>query len=449
MAEMCPLSDQGSIPSEAAVRGTIEWLYSIELAQHPEVEQRARWLLLDTVSCIVAGLQYPEVARLQARLVESSPGPVRWPGSTAGLSESAAAAVGAMAACWHEACEGLARAHGRPGLHAVPVAAALGQQRGLSLQAVLECILWGYEIGGRSGESMRIRPGLHVDGTWGMLAACAAAARGSGLTVEQSLTALAAAACQLPASLYSPILGGHTVRNTYAAHAVLQGFFLVDAIAAGVRAPADVFAEAASQLGQGSAAIGERAWAAPGEFMLLQGYLKAFASVRHTHYAASAALRWQRSHGAADATRHIRRIILTTYPEALTYCGVRSPRTPLEAQFSLSYAVAHALRTGSLDPDAYRDAALQHPEQLRLESLVELVVDESLHARAARLQVVTATESWEDCVTAVSGDAQLPFTEDALRDKSRRLLQPAVGKAGANVLTDAILSGALAEPLCF
>src|SRR5690606_19983428 len=105
----------------------------------------------------------------------------------------------------------------------------------------------------RAGEVMRIRPGLHVDGTWGVLAATAAAARISGLGREGCLRALGAAACQMQASLYAPVRAGMTVRNTYAGQAVARGMLLTTAVASGIDAPVDVFADAAAQLGNPAA----------------------------------------------------------------------------------------------------------------------------------------------------------------------------------------------------
>lgn len=418
---------------------TLDWLADVRLVDHPQVERRARWLLLDTLACAAAGFSASEPAAYAGRLAALAPGPVAWPGCDAGLSAVAAASVAPMAACWHEACEGLARAHGRPGLHAVPVAAALGVQRGAALDDVLEAIVQGYEIGGRAGEAMRIRPGLHVDGTWGVFAAVAAAARVSRLDRAASLEALAAAACQLQVSLYAPVRQGKTVRNTYAGQAAARAVLLVEALAAGIDAPVDVFDEAALQLGD----PGARPWCAPDEFLILQGYLKPFAGVRHAHYAAEAACRWHRAHG--PDTGAIRVLVLDTYPEALAYCGIRAPQLPLQAQFSLSYATAHALLRGGLGPEAYRAEALRDPELRRLESLVELRADRG-EGRGATLRVVGDAGEVAFDVDRVAGDDAMPFDEAQVRDKALSYLQPALDRERALRLMDYVLDAAGSEP---
>ena len=86
-----------------------------------EVDAKARLMLLDTVGCMLAARSAPEVSAFEAAFSRLDTGSFRFPGGP-GLSTLGAAAVGAMAATWDEACEGLALAHGRPG---VPVVAAL------------------------------------------------------------------------------------------------------------------------------------------------------------------------------------------------------------------------------------------------------------------------------------------------------------------------------------
>ncbi|CAN0440759.1 unnamed protein product [Laminaria digitata] len=68
-------------------------------------------------------MRHDEVAAYAARLASGSD--VTCPGFPDGLTPSHFGQAMTIAACWDEACEGLALAHGRPGLHAVPAAVAL------------------------------------------------------------------------------------------------------------------------------------------------------------------------------------------------------------------------------------------------------------------------------------------------------------------------------------
>ena len=95
-------------------------------ARPPQSGECFQLLLLDTLACAAAGMSAPEVRHLAETMVQRAPGPTRLPGLSGGVGALEGTFLLTMAACWDEACEGLARAHGRPGLHAVPAAAVLG-----------------------------------------------------------------------------------------------------------------------------------------------------------------------------------------------------------------------------------------------------------------------------------------------------------------------------------
>lgn len=422
-------------PLQSEIAATLAWLAERDVARRPEVEWRTRLLLLDTVAFVVAGLGEPEPRALADRLGRLESGRAGWPGADITMPATSAAFVGALAACWHEACEGLARAHGRPGLHAVPVAVALGQALGATVGDTLDSIVWGYEIGARSGEAMRIRPGLHVDGSWGVFAAVGAASRMFGLSPEASFQALAVAAGQMPVSQIAPIIDGVTARNTFAARACANGIMIAAAAAAGVTGTARSFGLAADALAAGGMALGP--WAPPGEFLILQGYLKSFAAARHVHYGALCAIEC-RSAQRTD-TSSIVGLELAVYPEAAQYCANRAPTTPMQAQFSLTHGLAFALRTGALGPEAYADAVFADAEQRRLEALARVVADPSIEGRGARLTVTTVAGSYTYRVNVAPGDVARPMTDAEVTAKAQAYLAPRVGAARASVIVDQIL----------
>ena len=355
----------------------LDWLWAAE--PPAPVEAKARELALDTLGCVLAASEKPQVRELAARFARSDPGAVPVPGFCGSFSVSAAAALFAAAACWDEACEGLARAHGRPGVPVIAACASLGQALGCSFGDWLRAVTTGYEVGGRMGEVLRIAPGMHVDAYWPGLGVAAAAVRLSGGSAAQALAAVRIAACQLPHSLYLPVAHGSEARNTYLAHSAQLGLLAATAALAGIDAPKSSAEDVAP----------------PGEWLLLEGYLKRFAAVRHVHYGAAAALAL-RPH-IAQRLRDISRIELRIYAEALTYCANRAPARPIQAQFSLSYGLARALVAGDLSPGAYSEAALGDPLVRALEAQVQLIQDDR-HTRGARLSVELQGERLEHAV---------------------------------------------------
>jgi 2-methylcitrate dehydratase PrpD len=379
---------------------------------------KARLLLLDSLGCALAGLGH---ARVQ--------GFARAMGGTV-------APVLATATCWDEANEGLARAHGRPALPVAPLA-LVARAKGAAPRRALAAFAIGYEVAARAGEIWRIRPGMHVDGSWHSLGAAACAARLLDLDADGVARAVRIAACQIPFSLYAPIAAGMDGRNTYPAHAVLLGQLAAAAAAAGMDAPEEGFG-----IARGLALGGPQArMTPPGRWLLEEAYIKPFAGVRHAHYAAAAALALRDRVPAMPG-----RIELATYAEALRYAGNRAPRAAIAAQFSLSWAVAAALAQGDLGPAAYTDAALADPRLRALEQRVILVEDTALTAAGRRGATLTVDGAAE-AVTGVTGDPDRPMSEAEAIAKFGRFATPALGEAGVARAIAAILHDGPAEGL--
>ncbi len=430
---------------DAALLAVLRWAWANPASAEPSADARARALLLDTLGCAIAGAAEPEVAALIRASAEADPGTLVLPGTRAGLTAAGFAACLAAAACWHEACEGLAAAHGRPGLHAIPAVLGPALARHLPLAALLDAVAAGFEIGGRLGMICRIRPGMHVDGTWGSFAAAAAACHLAGASPEAALSALNHAACHLPFSLYRPIAAGSTARNAYAGHGAVHGAASALASQAGLGGPPGSIGEM-MRLALGIATPGS--FHGPGTRLLLDGYLKPYPAVRHVHYGALAAQRWHAAGHAAPAA--ITAITLRVYQEALTYCGNRAPSTAIQAQFSLSYGAAFALANGRLDPAAYGAASLSDPLVTRLEAMMALEVDEArtvANRRGCTLRVRAGEREWEEDVDSVPGDPANPMTRSQILEKFLAYAGPVLGVAQASALAARLLDGPADAPL--
>ena len=391
---------------EAPLAEVIEWLFRTRAPA--AVEAKARQLVLDTIACVLAARRHPEVAALEKSLQATDPGSV-----------ASAAAGFAAAACWDEACEGLARAHGRPGLTVLAACSALAGRNTYSVGQVLDAYVTGYEIGGRLGESIRVAPGMHVDGAWPAFGAAAAVVRLLGGNAAQALAAIRIAACQMPYSLYLPVAAGANARNTYSSHAAQLGLLAAAAALGGIVAPAGALEELRSRCFENKST--KKEIAPPGEWLILEAYLKPYAAVRHVHYGAAAALAL--SEDVFGRLGEIVRIELATYAEALTYCGNRAPKTAIQAQFSLSYGVACALATGELVPDSYAASFLNRPELKNLEAKIELVEDARLTQaglRGATLAIRLPEEIRTLAVESVPGDPQQPMTRAEVLAKFAR-----------------------------
>lgn len=421
----------------ATLGDTVAWLAGCP-ALPADVETRTRLLLLDTFGCLLAGMRHPDVQHFGRSLHLAFPGSAAWPASDIALGPAGLGALGAAAACWDEACEGHSAAHGRPGLPVVPALLALSATTQASLGDLLLALATGYEIGVRAGEAWRIPPGWHVDGSWHSLGVAAAIARmTSGPAAIQA--AIEAAACQIPASLYLPIAVGSVLRNTYPAHAVLLGVMAAAAADAGFPMPRGALEEGRRRVLR---ATGAGATAPAGEWTIRTGYLKPFAGVRHTHYGVEACLRLR---GRPDfALDRIEAIRLQVYPEAAQYCGNRAPRTAIQAQFSLSYALAAALVQGDLGPDAYTD--ITDPAITRLERIVTIEAEAARTRRSATVTLDLGGTMLREDVDDVVGDPANPMREDQAVAKFHRYAEPSLGAARTKRCVEFVMRGNLAAP---
>ncbi|QRF58573.1 MmgE/PrpD family protein [Variovorax paradoxus] len=424
-------------PDIDAQRAVLQAVVALHAAQPADAEAalQARRLLVDTVGCALAGRQAGEVRRLEAALAACEPGGFAFPTGQS-LSVQAAAQVIAMAATWDEACEGHALAHGRPGVPLVAALLPLALRRDASLGDFVDAFVLGYEVGARCGAWLRIRPGMHVDANWPALGVAAGAARLLGLAPEAIVQAIDIAACQLATSLYLPVAQGRTARNTYLGHSASLGLQAAFASAAGINAPEGALAHYAAN----HAASSAQPLPDASTLLLRDAYLKPFAAVRHVHYGATAA-RALRERLAGDTTG-IRRIVLTVYEEAIVYCGNRAPRTPIQAQFSLSFGLAAMLRFGDVDPSVYAAPRFDDAELRRLEALVELEVDAGLTARRERGATLALTHDGgrlEESVTTIAGDAQNPLDRAALFAKFAHYAAQSVAPARAQAFCEGVL----------
>jgi len=426
---------------EKPLQQLVERLTQPGSAWPQSVDTQARWLVLDTLGCAIAGGRAPVVrAWLDGQQLRSDPFATASPAAT-GPSAGAAMAF-AMAACWNEACEGHARAHGRPGVAAL--AAIWPWVHQLTLGEMNQALVLGYEVGARMGALLRIAPGMHVDAYWPSLGAAAAAASALQLNAQQTLTAIHIAACQLPSSLYRPIQTGDTARNTYLGHAAMLGQMAAQAAAAGVSAPGNAIETHMQVAASKPTPLG---WAGSDDFEILSAYFKPYAAVRHVHYGAQAAL-GLRPQIELDMVQHID---LWVYQEAVTYCGVRQPQTPLQAQFSLSFGVAAMLRWGHLDSTVYASPAFEDALLHSLEQKVAIHVDEDWTQQQWRRAMLRITlvdgRVLEHTCTAVLGDAGMPWREPDLVDKFITNCQGSLSPARSQLLAQHLLHAPAHAPV--
>lgn len=306
-------------------------------------------------------------------------------------------------------------------------ALALGEELGLEGREVLAAFITGYEVGARLGAggfALALSPrGVHPTAVIGRLAATAAACHLLGLEETQAAHALALAATQAGGLTGS---FGTMAKPFHAGRAAMDAVLAAQLAAEGMEGAPAVLDEApglASALVQdGSQQLGPAEFSAGWE--VTRNTFKPYASCLLTHPAVDAARQLAPELDGATP----RYVQVYVYPRALLVANKPSPRTPLEAKFSVRYCVAMGLRGHRMQADDFTEAHLADPAVQDLLQRVEVLPDDALDKRQARLSVECEDGRTLSVEVPVSlGHPENPMGWEAMVAKFTALVEPVLG----------------------
>ena len=154
----------------------------------PEIINRACEVTADTLAAIASGAQEEEVKVLSERiLADNDQGNSTIIGSGERTEPSKAALINGTAGTFLELDEGNQFGRGHPGIHVIPAALAIAEEKGLSGRDYITALVLGYEIGTRIGIACKLRMSMHPHGTWGSVGAAVAVGKLSGYDAPKSL----------------------------------------------------------------------------------------------------------------------------------------------------------------------------------------------------------------------------------------------------------------------
>ncbi len=305
-------------------------------------------------------------------------------------------------------------------------ALALGTHLELDESLILQAFVAGFESGARIGQGVGgalNRRGWHATGVFGCLGAAAAASVLLGLDEDATANALGAAATQtggLTASF------GTMSKPFHAGKAAFNGILAAELAAAGFAANTELLesdgAMVAALVQDGATAIRSLDFDAGWE--ILANTFKPYASCLLTHPVIDAARRLAERVEA----RPVSRIEVRVNPACEQHAGKTAPSTPLEGKFSTAYCSALGL-TGRLATEGDFSPEILALARIReLVAKTELVCEDGIDMRAARLTVRFADggEASEETTLAL-GNPGNPMSWDDLRAKFDSLVTPALG----------------------
>src|SRR6218665_1535490 len=302
---------------------------------------------------------------------------------------------------------------GAAGGNDMPAMPAMGSRE------FLTALVLGYEIGTRAGIALHASAcDYHTSGAWNALAAAALAARLLPLDIQQTREALGIAEYHGPRSQMMRCIDHPTMvkdGSGWGCMAGLSAGFLAQRGFTG--APALTLEQPAAQVYWDD--LGTR-------WRILEQYFKPQPVCRWAQPAIDAAEALRRRHGLVS--EQIRSVRIATFHHA-TRLSHPQPATTEEAQYSLPFPVAVALKYGAVRFDALTGEALEDAEVLRLSHAIRAEERAEFSARFPEQRVADVKielfdgRHFDSGPTQASGDPDLPLAASAIRQKFWRFAE--------------------------
>lgn len=402
----------------------------------PEVIERIKLLILDSLGCAIYGteLQWSRLLMDTLAAVDTSRGCTVW-GTSQRLSAPHAALVNGSLVQSFE----LDDVHRVGVLHVGAVTlpavlAAMEMHPGKTGRDFLTAAVAGYEIGPRVGMCMgqeHIGQGWHSGATVGVFSAAAGASAALGLPAEQTVHAIGIGGTQsagLMAAQY-----GAMVKRMHAGRATQSGLYGALLAARGYTGIQNVFESPYGgfcttfsrsndrfNLDELSAGLGER-------FETTRIALKFYSCVGSNHTTLDAIRDLQSAHGFK--LPDIEKIVVHGSQVTVDHVGWKyRPEGLTSAQLNLPYCVATLLLDGDVFVDQFTENMVADPQRMRVSEIVEVVEDPAITARGNRYRHMVRVEirlknghQFEQTVEAPRGSEQKFASAADVIEKFRKL----------------------------
>jgi 2-methylcitrate dehydratase PrpD len=323
--------------------------------------------ILDTVGVTLAGAS-EDCAQIVSRLAANSAGPSLLFGADRGAAPLDAALINGTAAHALDFDDCSNSMGGHPSAPVLPALFAIAGTRKASGRDFLAAYVAGFETETRIARGVNFHhyeKGWHPTATLGTFGAAAASSHLLGLDAHRTAIALSLAASLASGikanfgTMTKPLHVGHASRNGLIAALLAADGFTANT---GALEHAQGFFLVFNGAGNFSAEAVLADWATPLDILKPGIAIKQYPCCGSTHPAIDAMLELVEGHGlAADM---VERVDAFTHPRRLAHTNRPSPKSALDAKFSVQYCLARALLHGRISlehfaGDAYRDRDVQ------------------------------------------------------------------------------------------
>ena len=408
------------------------------------VLEQAKKVLYDTLGVITAGAQQKEVQEMSKRLASLSTGHLssKLIGQRKRIDPLNAALINGTAGTWLELDEGNQFARGHPGIHVIPAAIALGEEKQVSGKELLTALILGYDVGSRIGMASKLRMTMHPHGSWGTLGGTVAVGKLMKLNPDQMRTLINIASSTTLATSRNTMLQGGTVRNLYAGvsgYMAILSYYLLES---GFTGEADgitaVYGGVVSDSFSPQVMVEELG----SRYEITRNYFKQYACCRYNHSSLDAIyeIMSKQEDGKLDP-ENIENIKVETYSLAAQLCG-KEPGNMLAAKFSLPFSIATTIVNGNSGVGSFLPEKIGQDEIRALASRVDVIelpefTQMMPSKRPSRVTIrLKDGETFAETVFVSRGDIENPYSTEEIKTKFLDLTEPIYGIEKAKEILD-------------
>lgn len=409
-----------------------------------EVQERATWMIADTLFAASFGFQSPELkAYLYEAGVEVQDEVNAIPLMGTGLytTKVQAAMIYGTAIVSNELDEGNQFAKGHPAAHMLAPALITALEQKASGSEMIRAFVIGYEVASRLAYASNMNDDMHPHGTWGIVGGTVAAGLLQKKGKKEIVEAVLLAASLPIATSWEAAVTGMTVRNLYTGVGSFLALQAWTFQAAGFASSAHVVDHLWGSImsnGMNYELFHKELWAPP---LLSKNYFKLYPSCRFSHSAIDAVLPLLQEM-KLDVAR-IESVHVETYGLAARL-DHPDPDNALAAKFAIPFLLSVLVHGHSLY-DCFTGEMFHDASVREMAKRIVVTEDKEMTAllpgkRAARVTITTREGVHRShYVDAASGGFDQPFPARELREKFASMLSQWDERASSQMVEEALL----------
>lgn len=376
-----------------------------------EVVERAKLILLDSISCMAIGnQQYQEEPINKGRYCVV--------GENFGDKTTAIFLNGA-AMVKNELDEGNQFAFGHPACHIVPAFLSECQDTDPSGRDAITALVAAYEVSCRWGSSAKIKPAMHVHGTMQTAGAAIVSSKLNCCNKQEIEKAVILANSLPQATTWTSAFHGDQLRNAYIGLSNEIGANAFRMVRTGIESSISSLMSVWKEIVDGDIQAEGLTTNLGQDYYLVKNYFKVHSACRYTHSFADMVQEFLQEGLKAE---EIEKIEIETYHAAAKLSGKEAGNS-FAAKFSIPMSLAIALIYGDLSIESFTEEHIQNPKVSELASKIFVRENQCFNEllpeiRRNKMSIIQKDgKVFEKDSTITKGDYLDPFSKEEVLHK--------------------------------